>query len=151
MTPPTPQQALVLTTARAMYLAADGVPPTQRNGQRRGRFGGSAGSCGSFLSSHSLTAASTMRVSEGLSGCRSLNRSIRSIVGVLSRKLVCCVGSVVSRRAIGTNGNAEVKHVIEFPPNIFTLTCNPIQTRVGLQALTPRAGEVAGGGAFHAG
>jgi hypothetical protein len=27
--PPTPQQAKVLSTARAMYLAADGVPPTQ--------------------------------------------------------------------------------------------------------------------------
>jgi hypothetical protein len=36
--PPTPQQALVLTTARAMYLAADGVPPTQRNGQRHQRL-----------------------------------------------------------------------------------------------------------------
>jgi biotin operon repressor len=28
MTPPTPQQSKVLTTARAMYRAADGVPPT---------------------------------------------------------------------------------------------------------------------------
>jgi DNA-binding IclR family transcriptional regulator len=28
--PPTPQQAKVLSTARAMYLAADGVPPTQQ-------------------------------------------------------------------------------------------------------------------------
>jgi SOS-response transcriptional repressor LexA len=28
--PPTPQQAKVLSTARAMYRAADGVPPTQQ-------------------------------------------------------------------------------------------------------------------------
>jgi Mn-dependent DtxR family transcriptional regulator len=28
--PPTPQQSKVLVTARAMYRAADGVPPTQQ-------------------------------------------------------------------------------------------------------------------------
>jgi hypothetical protein len=52
MTPPTPQQARVLSTARAMYLAADGVPPTQRNGHRLGRR--------SIRSKYSRTIFSTM-------------------------------------------------------------------------------------------
>jgi hypothetical protein len=107
--------------------------PTYR---RRGWAGGgrcsSGARTGSYLVSHSRTAASAICVDVNRTLLRRLNASIRSMVLTRNRKLTCSVSADAGlRRAMGAEGTAESVAGIGFPACNLHVPAYPIQHRTG--------------------